>query len=223
MARKKYINIDLNKKQTKAEEIANIPINLIMALQGEPGMKILRGYVRTLRSSYKRRVASFRKNNLVSHAQIALESSIPKGAKQVPLKEMTRNQLLYDYFRYSKFFNDITSTKGGIVEVNKEQDARIFGLGSRGRPKRTMSNEEREEYWRVYEEFRNQYPEWSIAPYSEEEQKILAEAMFSSDDFDRLTLIQKVESVRKLLEEKIINDNIGDRPNVFSGNGPTFK
>lgn len=219
MARNKYRQVTLGKK-TKAQEISEIPLEEIMLLRGEPGMDILRGYVRTLRSSYKRRILSFRKKDLISHAQIALEGSLPPG-KQPGLKEMSRNQLLLEFFRYSKFFKDQTSSEKGIKEVNKAQDVRIFGANSRGDPKRTMSNDEREEYWRLYEEFKNQYPEWSIAPYSEDEQKVLAEAMFSIEGFSGLTLTQKLSRVRDLLEKRQIEQNLGDVPNVFAGRGPS--
>lgn len=220
--RNKYIDVDLKKKKTKAEEIADTPRSYIDAILKEKDLKTLRGYVKILRSSYKRRVLSFRKNNLVSHAQIALEASIPKGVKQKPIKDMSINQLILEFYRYSKFFKDKTSDTKGIIEVNRQQDARIFGTDSRGRPKRTMTNEERSEYWSAYEEFRNQYPEWSIAPYSEDVQQILADVFFTSEGADRMTLLQKIQKAKDILEQRVKEYNLGDRPNVFSGSGPSF-
>lgn len=206
-------------KKTKAQNIAEMPVNQIMKLQGDTGIETLRGYVRTLRSAYKRRVLSFRKKNLISHAQVALEGTIPTG-KQPKLNEMSRNKLLLEYFRYSKFFKDQTSSEKGIREVNRAQDIRIFGEDTRGMPKRKMTNDERLEFWNLYEEFRNQYPEWSISPYSDDEQKVLAEAMFLTDGFNDLTLTQKLMRVHELLEKRLYEQNIGDVPNVFAGKGP---
>lgn len=208
-------------RETQAMKISKLPMEDIMRLSGAEGRKKLEAYVRTLRSSYKRRVLSFRKNNLVSHAQISLEATLPRES-QVPLTKMSRNQLLLEFFRYAKFFNDKTSTEQGIKRVNSEQDIRLFGKNSRGRPKRTMTNREREDFWSIYDEFRNQFPEWTALPFSEDEQKAIAEAMFTDDGFSKLTLTQKLERVRDILIQRQIKQNLEDTPNAFAGRGPMF-
>ena len=113
------------RKQTQAEKIASIPIEQIIKMSGKE-RKTLENYVRTLRGGYKRRVQSFARKGLTSHAQIAFEGTIP-DKKPVQLTKMTRNQLILEFARYSKFFNDVTSSEAGIKKVNREQDIRIFG------------------------------------------------------------------------------------------------
>ena len=142
------------KKLTRAEQISNMPIGQVIKLSGKEGRKKLESYIKSLRFGYKRRVQSFKKKGFISHAQIALEGTLPPG-KEVQLTKMTRNQLILEFARYSKFFQDVTSSEAGIKEVNRQQDIRIFGTDERGRPKRTMTDTERQKYWSLYEEYQN--------------------------------------------------------------------
>ena len=210
------------KRKTKAEKIAERPMEYINKLSGQEGRKELEGYVRQLRSSYKRRVGSFKRNGLVSYAQISFEDSTPPGRK-VQLTKMSRNQLLLEYYRYAKFFNDETSSIEGIKRVNRQQDERIFGVNSRGLPKTQMTPEERSRYWRLYDEFKNQFPQWASQPYSEDEQKVLAQAMFGDDGFNKMTFVQKLERMEQLMQERQTLLNLEDVPNVLSGRGPRLK
>lgn len=118
-------------KKTQAEKIASMPIENITKISDKE-RNILEKYVKTLRAGYKRRVQSLAKKGLVSHAQIALEGTIP-DKKPVQLTKMTRNQLILEFARYAKFFNDVTSSEAGIKKVNREQDIRIFGQDAKGR------------------------------------------------------------------------------------------
>ncbi|MBD5232335.1 MAG: hypothetical protein HDS66_09350 [Bacteroidales bacterium] len=210
------------KRVTKAEKIAKMSLESLGKLSGESGKKQLLSYARTLKSGYTRRVGSFKRKGLVSHAQISFEKSYPTG-KQIPLNKMTRNQLLLEIARYSKFFNDQTSTEKGIRDINRQQDIRIFGANARGAPKMTMTSEEREAFWDFYEEFRNQYPEWSTQPFSESVQQNLADIMFKDPIFESMTFINRLEYAKKRFLDSIQTENIEDSPNVLLGRGANLK
>lgn len=201
---------------TKAEKIAKIPIEEVAKLSGETGKKQLEKYVSTMRSSYRRRVQSFRHNNQVSHAQISLERSLV--ARPVPLKNMSRNQLILEFVRYSKFFNSETSSLSGIRKVNRIQDARIFGVNKRGKPLATMTSEQRERYWNLYEEFLNQKPLLSAPSYSSHVQQSIAEALFN-DKISPDNLVKFLDYVESKIKKTIASENMEDIPNVHSGRG----
>lgn len=204
---------------TRAEQIANTPMEQVMKLSGKEGRKTLESYVKFLKYGYNRRVQSFQRKGLVSHAQIALEGTLPTG-KQVQLTKMTRNQLILEFARYSRFFQNVTSSEKGIKEVNRQQDIRIFGTDSRGRPKRTMTTKEREKYWSLYEEYQNQHPTGNSRYGSESIQQTLAEAVFDTGGTPGENLVDFLDRVEKRLAQKSREKNLRSVPNVYSGRGP---
>lgn len=208
------------RKQTQAEKIASIPIEQIIKMSGKE-RKTLENYVRTLRGGYKRRVQSFARKGLTSHAQIAFEGTIP-DKKPVQLTQMTRNQLILEFARYSKFFNDVTSSEAGIKKVNREQDIRIFGQDAKGRPRRTMTDTERQKFWSLYEEYENQHPTASSRYGSESIQQQIADAMFDTQTIGGDNLIDFLDRVENRLAQKTMEENLRSVPNVYSGRGTTF-
>lgn len=218
------------KKLTKAEQIAKMSIEIFSKIKNdEAGRKDLIQYVRTLRSGYNRRVSSFKRKGLKSYAQMSLEKSVPNSIRNTPVNKLTRNQLILEIARYSKFFNDATSSESGIKEINRQQDIRIFGKDKRGRPLKTMTQEEREKYWDLYEEFRNMFPQWRTQPFSESVQQLLADALFHEDldedsiPFESKTLMEKLNILEKNMRERQTILNLEDVPNVLSGKGPRFE
>lgn len=209
-----------HRRKTKSEQIASIPIEQITKMSGKE-RKTLEKYVRTLRQGYKRRVQSFARKGLISHAQIALEGTIP-NKKPVQLTKMTRNQLILEFARYSKFFNDVTSSETGIKKVNREQDIRIFGQDSRGRPRRTMTDKERQKFWTLYEEYENQHPTASSRYGSESIQQQIADALFDTQSIGGENLIDFLDRVEQRLLQKTTEENLRSVPNVYSGRGTTF-
>lgn len=208
------------RNQTKAEKIASIPIEDISRMSGKQ-RKTLEKYVRTLRAGYKRRVQSFAKKGLVSHAQIALEGTIP-DKKQVQLTKMTRNQLILEFSRYAKFFNDVTSSEAGIKKVNREQDIRIFGKDAKGRPRRTMTDQERQKFWSLYEEYENQNPTATSRYGSESIQQQIADALFDAQTINGENLVDFLDRVEQRLAKHNMEENLRSVPNVYSGRGTTF-
>lgn len=208
------------RKQTKAEKIASIPIEQIIKMSGKE-RKTMENYVRTLRQGYKRRVQSFARKGLTSHAQIAFEGTIP-DKKPVQVTKMTRNQLILEFARYSKFFNDITSSEAGIKRVSREQDIRIFGQDAKGRPRRTMTDTERQKFWSLYEEYENQHPTASSRYGSESIQQQIADALFDTQSIVGDNLIDFLDRVENRLAQKTMEENLRSVPNVYSGRGTTF-
>lgn len=213
----------MSKRMTKAEKISSIPFEKISSLKGESGRSALIGYIRTLRSSYKRRIGSFKRNNLVSQAQIAFEREIPKSSP-VKLTEMSRNQLLLEFFRYASFFNSETSSIEGIKRINNQQDIRLFGSNSKGHPNYRMTNEERILFWDTYEEYKNQFPADVNQIYSSEYvQQYIADALIGDGKISSIGLADFLSNVRNLLREGKVEEDLKDVPNVFSGRRDSFK
>lgn len=206
------------RKMTKAERIARIPDIEVSKLKGEEGRKQLINYVRTLQAGYKRRVASFMRQGEFSHAQYSLESSFTPGAKG-KISSMSMRQLHMEFARYAQFFKSETSTLEGIRKVNRQQDVRIFGVDEKtGRPLQTMSSEQREEYWKLYDEYMNQHPEHYLA--SEQVQRLLGSAQFFPSD-SKFDISKRIEEVRAELERQRNLDSVQRSvPNVFMGGGP---
>lgn len=209
-------------KMTKAEKIARTPVEEISRLAGEAGRKKLINDIKLLRASYKRRVGSFKRKGLVSHAQLALERQMPK-TRPVQLTEMSRNQLILEFYKYADFFNAETSTEAGIKKVNREQDIRIFGANKRGLPKKTMSAEERILFWDTYEEYINQFPADINQVYSSESiQQYLADALFGKHKSANTNLSLFLRDVRRRLKANKTEENMANVPNIFSGRGNPF-
>lgn len=208
---------------TKAEKLASL------APEVWGGMKTpeLRKAVSTLRTGYTRRTGAFRRKGIVSQAQIMTERA--STGKLVPLKKMTRQQLLHEYAKYSQFFKSETSTEEGVFKVNMEQDIRIFGKNESGVPNYRMTNEERQKYWSLYDEYMNMYPTRVVS--SEQVQQILADALFSNapipqspytygprpygEEYNFMDVLYEVE---ERMKESIIEQEESG-PNVYRGRG----
>lgn len=211
------------KRMTKAEKISKTPFEVVAKLKGESGRQKLIKDVRTLRSAYKRRVGSFKRNGVISQAQIAFERDMPTSKKAVQLTKMSRNQLIYEFFRYASFFNSETSSIKGIEKVNREQDIRVFGADSKGRPKQRMTNQERELFWDTFEEYKNQFPaDVNLAYSSEFVQQTIADALFGPEKIASGGLVSALTKIRQRLEEAKVKENMTDVPNTFAGRRNTF-
>lgn len=204
---------------TKAEQIAKMNPEDLGKLKGEAGRKQLVSYLKTLRTGYNRRIASFKRQGVESYAQIAFENSIPENIERVPINMLTRNQLILEVIRYSNFFNAQTSNLAGIRKVNKKQDARIFGVDSRGTPLYQMDQGERKRYWKFYDEFKNQNPSLVTQPFSEFTQQLLADMIFEDDDFKKLSWAEKLEYAKTQWMIEYPKEQAEDGPNVYGGKG----
>lgn len=229
------------KKLTKAEQLAQTPIEDFIKM---PTAK-LRGVEKTLRYGYNRRVQSFKRKNLISHAQISLEASLPSTGSRKSLGSVQstktkptssgnknsfnrpdlaeRNRLILEIARYAKFFNDETSSEAGIRRVNRAQDISIFGADKRGNPNYTMSNEERTRFWSLYEEFLNQDPTATSRYDSNRIKTMLGDIMINEEQSNVITdLFDNLEERLYLDKYENVIDEEGTIWNVLSGRGDNF-
>lgn len=208
--------------KTKAEQIASIPIETIIKKYGKNRKEIVKIY-RTLRTGYNRRVESFKRKGLVSHAQIAFEKEGPPIKKEVQLTKLTYNQLIYEIARYSKFFQSQTSSEKGIRNVNTAQDIRLFGADKRGRPKHRMSTEERQKFWELYEEFKNQNPSKFVNFGYNMIQQTIADIASRGNELTTDNMIDLLNKLDLALHESYSELIMEDVPNVYSGSWNPFE
>lgn len=209
---------------TRAEQISKIPIEEIARISRND-RKILEDYVRVLRSGYNRRIESLKRKNLFSYAQEKFEGTTKQQIDKKKLTELTRNQLIFEFARYSSFFNDITSSAEGIRKVNYEQDRRLFGVNKRGKLNRTMTNDERREFWKIYDEFLNQEPTSIYRYKSETVQQMIAQASFElgTVDFKKANLFEIFDIAKKKLSQESKERDERVLPNVYTGSGIIIK
>lgn len=211
-------------KKTKAETIAEIPIESIIKLGGEQGRKQLEQYVRTLRSSFKRRVNQIKRHGEYSYAYDAYLKSIPENFRYNKISDMSRNKLIEEFARMQSFFTSQTSTLKGIKKVNLEQDIRIFGANKKGLPIKRMTNDERERYWALVDEYLNN-KSISYGRYgSERIQQVIAESTIGNGR--NISSIGDLQVFFDYIEKRLENEYLGfdkkeeNKENgVYSGKG----
>lgn len=93
-----------------------------------------------------------RQKNLYSFALDKMQDYYSENDKQ-NVNSMRVNKMRNELFRLQEFFGSQSSTVPGARKINIEQDRRIFGTDSRGRPKARMSQEQREAFWATYTQF----------------------------------------------------------------------
>lgn len=209
------------RKETQAERIAKIPIEEISKITVNDRKK-LEKYVSQMRYGYKRRANQFKRQGVFSHAQKALEDSTTHK-KSKPLSKMSRNQLVLEFARYQKFFNSQTATLEGINKINRDQDIRIFGADENGRPLHRMTEQERQLFWTLYDEYENQEPSGVNRYGYAFIWNQIGEMIISGDELSKDNLIQSLNALKSRLEKTEKFNLEGDVPNVYSGRGPTLK
>lgn len=212
-------------KKTKAETIAEIPIESIIKLGGERGRKQLEQYVRLLRSSFKRRVGQIKRHGEFSYAYFAYSKSIPEDFRYNKISDMSRNKLIEEFARMQSFFTSQTSTLKGIKKVNLEQDIRIFGVDKeKGFPLKRMSNDEREKYWALVDEYLNNKTK-SYGRYgSTRIQQVIAESVIGKGT--DISTIPNLQAFFNETEERLEREYLGLDKNeesiengIYSGKG----
>lgn len=186
------------KRLTKAEQHAQIPPEKLSQL----GRLNLERILKDMRYGYTRRAAAIKKSGLYSFAQEGLLKSRAKETKNKSPKDLTPNQLVLEIVRLQDFFNAETASVKGIKDVNRRQDLRIFGADPKtGRPLQTMNKDEREEYWRLYNEFRHNNSIYSSQQYSESVQLMLADAIYHDDKFSQLEFADRLEALKEKMDK----------------------
>lgn len=209
-------------KKSISQQVIDMPIEELSKLRGTAGQKQLQKYLRSLKVAYGKRKSSISKAGLYSHAIDVYEER--KNARSLPINKMSRNQLIMEIVKLKSFFNSKTSSVLGIIDVNAQQDRRIFGEGIEdedGSVKKELSDIERREFWKIYNEFMNQEKALVTAYSSEHIQQVLASSMIESE-FSRLNFVDKLAALKDSLIEEKQQENGVARPNVLTGNRDDF-
>ena len=190
---------------------------------GQQNKSTLAKYYKSMRSALGKRMKTFREAGEFSHAYNVYEREFKK---EIPMKvsEMTQGRLQKEVVRLKKFFESETSTVEGSEEVNRRQDIMIFGsIPGTNIPNRTMSAEERKEYWNLYEEWYNQEYKKHPELQSSEIQNILADLMFAgTGEFNSMLLTEKMAYLSERAAEEHEMDLRRKSSSVLRGKGSGF-
>lgn len=115
----------------------------------------LRQLLRGARQLFNAQEKTFqRQKNLYSHALDKMQTYYDETGKS-NVNSMRVNKMRSELFRLQEFFDSKSSTVPGARKIAIEQDRRIFGEDSKGKPARRMTMEQREKFWAAYTEFQN--------------------------------------------------------------------
>ena len=190
---------------------------------GQQNKSTLAKYYKSMRSALGKRMKTFREAGEFSHAYNVYEREFKK---EIPMKvsEMTQGRLQKEVVRLKKFFESETSTVAGSEEVNRRQDLMIFGaIPGTNIPNRTMSAEERKEYWNLYEEWYAQEYETHPKLQSSEIQNTLADLMYAdTGEFNSMLLTEKMAFLSERASEEHEMDLRRKSSSVLRGKGSGF-
>lgn len=204
------------KRLTKAEQYAQIPPEKLI----QQGRLNLEKMLSAMRYGYTRRAAVIKRSGLYSFAQEGFLDSRAKETRNKKPRDLTLNQLVLEIARLQNFFNAETSSVAGIKKVNLEQDIRIFGADPKtGRPLNSMTQDERRDYWDLYNDFTNANSIYSTQQYSESVQMMLADSLYNDTEFSQLNLADKLKALREKMDKAYLkaSGNIGG--NISRGRG----
>ena len=190
---------------------------------GQQNKSTLAKYYKSMRSALGKRMKTFREAGEFSHAHNVYEREFKK---EIPMKvsEMTQGRLQKEVVRLKKFFESETSTVAGSEEVNRRQDLMIFGaIPGTNIPNRTMSAEERKEYWNLYDEWYAQEYETHPKLQSSEIQNTLADLMYAdTGEFNSALLTEKMAILSERASEAHEMDLRRKSSSVLRGKGSGF-
>ena len=191
--------------------------------KSEADMNVLRKYFKGIRRSVGATKAAFTRADEYSYA---LEKYLAEAEKRpkMPINEMTRHRLIAEIASFQKFKESETSSVAGARKVYREQDIRIFGKDASGRPLGSMNRYEREQFWRIYEEWEKMYRKTNPDLSSSQVQMNLADLMLNNPlSFGESLFTQKLEMLTEYArqqQEEISRTGFGF--NVHSGFGNDF-
>lgn len=205
------------RKSITYEEISKLsPTEL-----GKMSKSQLSDLVRRVRVKNQTRLEQLEKaTSVYSPAAEKMREFYETNGEKSPSK-MTRNQMLGELFASQSFHSAKTSTVAGARKVAREQDIKIFGTTSSGRPKARMTREQRAKFWSIYDEFTRTYKNMEYLYGSNRIQQALGEMIkgnktktlgsMNVEDFDTL-LNNLAES-----QEEEQGEYEFDDANVYSG------
>lgn len=180
-------------------------------------------YYKSMRTALGKRMKTFREEGEVSYAYDAYERGFKK---EIPMKtyEMTQGRLQKEVLRLKKFFEAETSTVSGAKEIHRRQDVMIFGaIPGTNIPNRTMSAEERKEFWDLYDEWYKQEYEKHPELQYKEIQNTLSDLMFADNsEFNSALLTEKMALLSERAYEAHEMDLRRKSSSVLRGKGSGF-
>lgn len=184
----------------------------------------LRELLRGVRNLFTQQEKTFKRyaETVFSPAMEKMRGFYEDRGKNAPSR-MNMNQMRNEVFKLQEFFEADTSTVPGARKVQAEQDRRIFGADSRGRPKKRMTVEERTDFWKVFEEYKKMRPA-DVLEQSNIVQQAIGQILIESDkiDFSMETfnkLIEKVDGRRQRFNWEM-DVNYDGKGSIFTGNRP---
>ena len=209
-------------RRPQYEIVAEMAFEDIAKTKGtESGIKELSRYVNILKRGLAIRKAQIEKAGEYSYALDKLEKA---NLKNIPASQIgrgrslkdRRNLLLQEIARYQAIFESQTSTVEGIREVNREQDARIFGVDESGQPKATLNPEERKEFWSLFEEYEKFDPGYSGKYGSSTVQQLIGD-MYVEGSLNRATMLSEARRRLEALKAQTEGGTIEEIANVYAG------
>ena len=168
-------------KLTK-KKLVNLSPSEIGKLKAPELRELLRG-ARNLFSQQEKKFEMYSKT-VYSHSYEKMKDYYDDRGKKAASR-MNINQMRGELYQLQDFFQSESSTVPGARKIQKEQDIRIFGQDSIGRPKKRMTVEQRTNFWKIYEEYKNLRPA-DVYEQSNVVQQQLGEMMvkFANDNLD---------------------------------------
>lgn len=168
------------------------------------------------RKKFDARQKSFylkRNKDVVSQALEIAENYYEKVPRK-DINTMSRNQKLAEAFKIQDFFSAKSSEVREARRENRDQDKRIFGVGRFGRPEKTMTKQQRRDFWKAYDEYNNIYKADEHNFTSTRLQQVLASMRVETGQGEAIDL-DLFEKLHSFVEQNKKVDDYG--PNVFSG------
>ena len=209
-------------RRPQYEILVDTPYEELSSIKLENGaIEKLSRYVNILKQGLKIRMAQFEKSGEYSYVFDKIEEA---NLKNVPASQIgvgrtakeRRNLLLQEIARYQSILEAQSATVEGAREINREQDIRIFGVDESGEPKETFTNDERKEYWSLYEEYEKFDPTYGSRYGSSTTQQVIAD-MYRSGSVDRATMLSEARRRLNELKAQTEGGTIEEIANVYAG------
>lgn len=183
----------------------------------------LRSLLRGARALFNAQAKQFDKysNKVWSPALDKMEKFYEDRGSISPSR-MNINQMRSELFHLQDFFQAETSTVPGARKIQKQQDIRLFGSDSRGRPKKRMTVEQRTNFWSLFEEYKKMRPA-DVFEQSNMVQQQLAQMLIEKGNLDFSAksineLAARIDDERNRFNWEM--DEEYDDESVFSGTRP---
>ena len=199
-------------------------VNLSPSEIGKMKAPELRELLRGARQLFNVQEQTFKKyeKSVWSPARDKMKNYYESTEQKVPSR-MNINQMRGELFQLQNFFQAETSTLPGARKVQKEQDIRLFGQDSRGRPKKRLTTDQRTKFWSLFDEYKKMRPA-DVLENSSIVQQALASMLIEKGDLDFSArtlddLAVKIYEMRQEVDWEM-DEEYDDDESVFSGTRP---